>query len=325
MAIELQGAIEQGFEEVLTPTHSSSLRSCKDASGRDARSCSRPAPVDASALRAGELLDFLPETREVREGDWASRARPRRPEAALGRDHRADRPEDGDQRAQLGRRRVHGRLRGRQLAHLAQHGRRPHQPARRDRADDHPPRFGRQAVRARSAIPPRCSYAPEAGTCPSATCSSAASRFQARCSTSACTSSTAPRGCCEPARAVLLPAKDGVASRGAALERRLLVRPGCARHRAGHDQGHRPDRDAAGRVRDGRDPVRAARALGRAQRRPVGLHLLGDQVLSRAARDGAAGSRRCDDDGAVHARLHRAAGRDLPPARELTRWAGWRP
>ncbi len=31
----------------------------------------------------------------------------------------------------------------------------------------------------------------------------------------------------------------------------------------GHDQGHRADRDDPGRVRDGRDPLRAARALGR--------------------------------------------------------------
>ncbi len=50
-------------------------------------------------------------------------------------------------------------------------------------------------------------------------------------------------------------------------------------HPAGDDQGDGADRDPAGRVRDGRDPVRAPRALRRAQRRPLGLHLLVDQVL----------------------------------------------
>ena len=41
----------------------------------------------------------------------------------------------------------------------------------------------------------------------------------------------------------------------------------------GHDQGDRADRDAPRRLRDGRDPLRAARALGRPQLRPLGLHL----------------------------------------------------
>ena len=47
----------------------------------------------------------------------------------------------------------------------------------------------------------------------------------------------------------------------------------------GTHQGHRPDRDDPGRVRDGRDPVRAAPACGRSQRRTLGLHLLGDQEV----------------------------------------------
>ena len=40
-----------------------------------------------------------------------------------------------------------------------------------------------------------------------------------------------------------------------------------------HDQGDGADRDDPRRVRDGRDPVRAARALRRAQLRALGLHL----------------------------------------------------
>ena len=99
------------------------------------------------------------------------------------------------------------------------------------------------------------------------------------------------------------------------MERRLHLRRGGARHPARHDPGDGADRDAARRVRDGRDPLRAARPLGRAERRPLGLHLLADQVLPRAARLRAARPRRGDDDRAVHARLHRAAGQDLPPPR----------
>ena len=84
--------------------------------------------------------------------------------------------------------------------------------------------------------------------------------------------------------AVPLPAQDGAPPRGAAVERRLRLRPGRARRPAGHDPRDRADRDAPGRVPDGRDPLRAARALLRPQRRPLGLHLLDDQVLPRPAR-----------------------------------------
>ena len=52
------------------------------------------------------------------------------------RDHRPDRPQDGDQRAQLRRLHLHGGLRGRQLPDLAQHDRRADQPARRGAAHD---------------------------------------------------------------------------------------------------------------------------------------------------------------------------------------------
>ena len=68
--------------------------------------------------------------------------------------------------------------------------------------------------------------------------------------------------------------KMEVAPRGAAVERHLRLVAERARDSAGHDQGHRADRDRGRRVRDGRDPLRAARALRRAQHRALGLHLL---------------------------------------------------
>ena len=127
-----------------------------------------------------------------------------------------------------------------------------------------------------------------------------------------------------PQRPLLLPAQARVAPRGAALERRLLLRAGPARRAARDDQGDGADRDDPRRVRDGRDPLRAARALGRAERRPLGLHLQRDQEARPPARVRAARPQRRDDGGAVHARLLRAA-RARPATRAArSRWAAWR-
>ena len=81
------------------------------------------------------------------------------------------------------------------------------------------------------------------------------------------------------------------------------------------DQGDRPDRDDPRGVRDGRDPPRAARALGRPQRRPLGLHLQRHQEARAPARVRAPRPRRRDDGGAVHAGLLRAPREDVPPPR----------
>jgi malate synthase len=68
--LEIHGAIEPGFDEVLTADALEFVaelhREFADRRGQllDARAQRR------ARLNAGELLDFLPETREVREGDW---------------------------------------------------------------------------------------------------------------------------------------------------------------------------------------------------------------------------------------------------------------
>ena len=85
----------------------------------------------------------------------------------------------------------------------------------------------------------------------------------------------------------------------------------------GPDPRDGADRDAARRVPDGGDHPRARRALLRPQRRPLGLHLLDDQGLPRRPGLRAAGPQRREDDRPVHARLHRAAGQDLPRARRV--------
>ena len=66
----------------------------------------------------------------------------------------------------------------------------------------------------------------------------------------------------------------GVPTGSPAVERRLRAGPGPAGDSAGHHPGDRADRDAAGGVRDGGDPLRTAGPLGRAERRALGLHVL---------------------------------------------------
>ncbi len=116
-------------------------------------------------------------------------------------------------------------------------------------------------------------------------------------------------------RAVLLPAEARRPRRGSPLERRLPPRPGVARHSARIDPGDGPDRDDPRRLRDGRDPPRAARARRRPQRRTLGLPLQRDQEVPRLGRPGPPGAWPADDDAAVHARLHGAARPDVPPTR----------
>ena len=102
-------------------------------------------------------------------------------------------------------------------------------------------------------------------------------------------------------RPVLLPAQAGEPPRGAPLERHLRDDAGRARHPAGHDQGDGADRDDPRRVRDGRDPVRAARPLRRPQLRPLGLHLQLHQEVPQPPGLRAGRPRAGHDDHALHA------------------------
>ncbi len=79
-----------------------------------------------------------------------------------------------------------------------------------------------------------------------------------------------------------------------------------ARPAARHDPGDGADRDAAGGVRDGGDPLRAARALARASTPAAGTTSSASikTVRRRPGSSCCPTARRGDDDGAVHARLH---------------------
>ena len=95
-----------------------------------AATCSRARAERQKRFDAGELPDFLPETRHIRDGDWKVAPIPADLHGPPRRDHRAGRPQDDRQCAQFRRQRIHGRFRGRQLADLGQHDRGPDQPER---------------------------------------------------------------------------------------------------------------------------------------------------------------------------------------------------
>ena len=207
--------------------------------------------------------------RTIRDGRLAVAPAPGRPGRPAGGDHRPDRAQDGDQRAQLRRQGLAGRPRGRQHPALGQRRRRPGQPVRRGppapSAYDAPD--GRQYAPRTTARCRRSSCARAAGTSTSGTCRSTASRRSARWSTSACyffhnAAELLARG---SGPYFYLPKMESH------LEARLwndvfTYAAGRARHPARHDPGHRADRDDPGRVRDGGDPLRAAR------RTPPGLN-----------------------------------------------------
>jgi malate synthase len=83
------------------------------ASKASARPAWPPAAPARPRFDAGELPDFRPRPRPIRDGDWRVGPDPGRAAGPSRRDHRPGRPQDDHQRAELRRQGVHGRLRGR--------------------------------------------------------------------------------------------------------------------------------------------------------------------------------------------------------------------
>ena len=247
----------------------------------------------------------------VEVDDCRAAAGPARPPR---RDHRPDRPQDGDQRAQLRRVDVHGGLRGRQLPDLGEHDRGPGQPARRGPPHDHASsRAGKQyKLNEKTAVlipRPRGWHLDEKHvTIDGKPVSGGDLRLRAA------TSSTTRRSCSRaaPARTSTCPRWSRTSRRGSGTtssrwrRSELGVPHGTIKATVLIETVRR-------RLRDGRDPVGAARALGRPQHRPLGLHLLLHQEVPLAPGFLPRRPRAGDDDRALHARLRAAAGEDLPP------------
>ena len=283
----------------------------REFGGRRARSCS----AGRSAAGAGRRgAPGLPGRDARRTGGGLARGPGAgRPPGPAGGDHRAGRPQDDDQRPQLGGQGLHGRLRGRPLPHL---GEPPgvgqlNLTEAIDRTITLEQEDGRayrlQERVATLLVRPRGWHLPEKHVLVDGQPVSASLfdfgllRLPQR---------PAPPGAGQ--RALLLPAQAGEPPRGPAVERGL-PRPPRSLGIPGEHQGHGADRDDPRRVRDGGDPLRAAGALGRAQRRALGLHLQRHQEVPQRPGVPAPGPGPGDDDRALHARLHGAAGQDLPP------------
>ena len=277
-SVRIDGPMRDRYDEVLTAE-------ALALPGRPAPGASTAARPELLRLReqryaelaAGGTLDFLDETKDVREDDsWRVADAGARPGRPAGRDHRADRPQDDDQRAQLRRQGVAGRPRGRQHPAVGEHRRRASSTcATRSTARIDFTLAGGQGVRARPTRSPTIVVRPRGWHLPEKHILVDGERDLRQ-----------PHRL----RALLLPLRARRRSTTGSgpyfylpkmeshLEARLwndvfVARAGRARHPARHHPGHRADRDLPGRVRDGGDPLRAARALGRAQRRPLGLHV----------------------------------------------------
>ena len=135
--VEITGRITPEYAQILTPEAVAFAVKLQRAFGSPARRAAGAcAPSRQTRVRCRtSCRTFCRETRSIREADWTLRAGARRYRRPPRRDHRARRPQDGHQRAQLRRQRVHGRLRGRQYAALGQQPAGPHQPARRRSVD----------------------------------------------------------------------------------------------------------------------------------------------------------------------------------------------
>jgi malate synthase len=68
--LQLLGSIEDGFEDVLSPEALEFLASLEREFGRRRGELLDARKERRARLRAGEQLDFLPETAEIREADW---------------------------------------------------------------------------------------------------------------------------------------------------------------------------------------------------------------------------------------------------------------
>ena len=135
--VDVLGRLSPGFAEILTqPALAFVAKLARQVRSRAGASCWRARTERQAEFDAGKLPDFLPETRAIREGDWTVAPVPARPAGPPRRNHRPDRPQDGHQRAQLRRERVHGGLRGLEHADVEQHDRGADQPARRGRPHD---------------------------------------------------------------------------------------------------------------------------------------------------------------------------------------------
>ena len=313
--VVIRGAIKPGWEALLSSEALAFVAGLERKFGGRAPPAARPARRDPAPPRCRLEARFPGRDQGDPRRRLAGGADPARHRRPPHRDHRPDRPQDGDQRAELRGQCLHGRFRGRDHALLGQSARGAGEFVRCGAADHRLRRSrDRPALRAerqdRGAVRAAARLASAGKAC--------AGRWRADV------------GRAVRFRPVLFPQRQGIGgarhrplflsaedrepSRGPAVERGVRACAGGARPAQGHDQGDRADRDHPRRLRDGRDPLRAARPFGRAQLRALGLHLQHHQEIRRGPGLPDAGPRAGDDGEPLSAQLQPAADQDLPPA-----------
>ena len=278
------GNVATGFETILTREAMEFVVELARKFGPRVEELLARREVRQKEIDAGELPDFLPETRAIREREWHVTSIP-----ADLQDRRVeitgpDRPQDDHQRAQLGREGVHGGLRRLDDAHLGQRRAGADQPARRRGAAHRVHEPGRQAVPAE----PDDRHADRAAARLAPLREAHARRRQAgpgRVRRLRPLPLPQPRRAEAPGhRPVFLPAEDREPPRGAAVGRSVPARRGAPRPRAADDQGDAADRGDPRGLRDGRDPLGAARLHRRASTAAAGTTSSASSRSSAATR-----------------------------------------
>ena len=209
--------------EILTPEALEFVADLQRRFGGAPRRAARRAAGAPRRDRPHRTAGLPAETADDPRRRLAGRRRPRRPDRPAGRDHRADRAQDDDQRAELRREGLAGRPRGRQhpaLGATSSAGRSTcYDAVRRTIASPRP--RARSTRCSDGAVPDDRGRARAAGTSTSGTCWSTAARGRGAGRLRAVLLPQRPRADRPRQRAVLLPAQDGVPPRGAAVERRV--------------------------------------------------------------------------------------------------------
>src|ERR1700736_1226806 len=74
--VQLLARVTPAFAEILTPDALAFVAKLQRAFGGRREECLQRRQERQSALDRGEILDFLPETKSIREGDWTCAAIP---------------------------------------------------------------------------------------------------------------------------------------------------------------------------------------------------------------------------------------------------------
>src|SRR5712692_5679667 len=68
--VQILGDVTPAFAEILTPDALAFVATLQRAFGRRREECLQNRQTRQAALDRGKVLDFLPETKQIRDGDW---------------------------------------------------------------------------------------------------------------------------------------------------------------------------------------------------------------------------------------------------------------